>query len=72
MMMGGQSTDFGNPWWTKPFVGDAYTVVWEYVNYSGKRNQYVSTSHYRERPRIENSKWSGYSRVCYIIKWRWK
>ena len=70
--MGGPSTDFGNPWWTKPFVGDAYAVVWEYVNYSGMRHQYVGTFHYREHPKIENSKWSNNNRACYIIKWRWK
>ena len=75
--MGGLSTDFGNPWWTKPFVGDAYSVVYQHRGLSGE-TQFVSAPPCRERPDT-NPKWrqaawdvmSEYRDIA-IIKWRWK
>ena len=71
--MSGPSTDFGNPWWTKPFVGDAYSVVHEIHDASGV-HQIISAIPYRTHPTYDSKWYSFYAkrRVCYIIKWRWK
>jgi hypothetical protein len=66
----------GNPWWTKPFVGDAYSVVSETSDCHGRDYQFVR-SPVRTRP-VVSSKWqtngwqSRLFRDIAIIKWRWK
>ena len=77
--MGGLSTDFGNPWWTKPFVGDAYNVVYESYDNFGRLRQFVTSIPSRARPHTSPS-WrtaTGFGgkyemRDIAIIRWRWK